>query len=283
MSPPGQQRRILDQYASPAGRSLYRHVMGDGGDHIHYGLYRDSGTPMPEALAASSRRLLEMASTLIDRASLKEILDLGAGAGGPAKCLLSWTDARMTCVDLGGPPLEDLERWAEAAALSSRLRTWKGSFSALPPAWTAGFDLVWSQDALCHAADRGAVFSEARRVLRPGGALVFSDILLAEDAPQEHARAFTAVNAVQNLGTPQAYSRELLQAGFIDLRWEDWTSHLPMNFRRMLQQIERRRLLMLREGVSMEVLDRFADALEQRLRWPAGAVLHWRACLGVAG
>jgi sarcosine/dimethylglycine N-methyltransferase len=283
VNPQAQRRRILDQYSTPAARSLYRHVMGDGGDHIHYGLYADGGTPMPEALAASSRRLLDMALSRIDRASLKEILDLGAGAGGPAKCLLSWTGAGITCVDLGEPALRDLERWAAAAEMSSRLRTWNGSFSGLPPAWTGGFDLAWSQDALCHAADRAAVFSEARRVLRPGGALVFSDILLAEDAPQEHARAFTAVNAVQNLGTAQAYSRDLRHAGFTDIRVEDWSSHLPTNFLRMRRQIDIRRRPMLEEGVSAETLDRFAEALEVRLRWPVGAVLQWRAYLCVAG
>lgn len=256
--------------------------MGDGGDHIHYGLYRDSGTPMLEALSAACRRLLDLALTRIERASLKDILDLGAGAGGPAKCLLSWTDARMTCVDLGGPPLLALERWAEAGNLSSRLRTVNGSFHDLPPAWTGGFDLIWSQDALCHAADRLAVFSEARRVLRAGGAFVFSDILLAGDAPLEHAQAFTAVNAVQNLGTPEAYSRELQQAGFAEIGCEDWTSHLPMNFLRMRQQIDRWRPNMLREGVSAETIDRFANALDQRLDWPAGAVLMWRAYLCMA-
>ena len=151
-----------------------------------------------------------------------------------------------------------------------------------PLDWSGGFDLVWSQDALCHAADRAAVFAEARRVLRPGGAFVFSDILLAEDAPMEHALAFTAVNAVQNLGTRQAYLRELRDAGFTDLRREDWTSHLPMNFLRMRRQIERLRPDMLEEGVGAETIDRFAEALEQRLRWPAGSVLNWNAYLCTA-
>jgi sarcosine/dimethylglycine N-methyltransferase len=275
-------KNILDQYSSPGGRSLYRHVMGDGGDHIHYGLYNDDKTTMHNALTASSRRLLEMAWTYVDRVSLKKIVDLGAGAGGPAKCLLSWTDASMTCVDLGKPALQALELWAQAANLSSRLDTFNGSFNALPSTWTAYFDLVWSQDALCHATDRLAVFSEAKRVLRPGGAFVFSDILLAEDAPQAHAQAFTAVNAVQNLGTSHDYTRDLQQAGFTEIRSEDWTSHLPMNFQRMLQQIERLRPAMLHEGVSAEMIDRFATALEQRLRWPAGRVLQWCAYLCLA-
>jgi SAM-dependent methyltransferase len=278
-----QRQRILDQYASDAGRSLYRHVMGDGSDHIHYGFYRDGGTPMREALEASCRRLLDLALSRPDRAPLRDILDLGAGAGGPAKCLLAWTDARLTCVDLGEAPLRDLENWAEASGLASRMRTWRGSFGALPDTWNAGFDLVWSQDALCHADDRAAVFSEARRALRPGGAFVFSDILLAEDAPGEQVRAFTAVNAVQNLGTARAYARDLRQAGFGEVHCEDWTPRLDANFRRMRMQIESRRPQMRKDGVGEELLATFAQALDTRLRWPPGSVLEWRAFLCVPG
>lgn len=272
-------QRILDQYTSPAGRALYRHVMGDGGDHIHYGIYKDGATPMQEALAASCRQLLEMAQARLGRRPLEDILDLGAGAGGPAKRLLAWTGARITCVDLGEPPLRDLERWAEETGRSSRVRAHIGTFSELPSAWSGTFDLVWSQDALCHAADRAAVFSGARRVLRPGGVLVFSDILLADRAPAELARAFTSVNAVHRLGTPEAYAQDLRQAGFTDVHCEDWSRHLPMNFLKMRRQIDSLRPRMLEEGVDAGLLDRFAAALEERLRWPAGSVLQWRAYL----
>lgn len=277
-----QQQRILDQYSSPAGRCFYRYVMGDGSDHIHYGLYSNKETKMIDALTASCQQLLTMALSHNDCDSMKEILDLGAGAGGPAKCLLSWTDANVTCVDLGEPPLQALEKWALTANLSHRLRTFNESYHKLPSEWSKKFDLVWSQDALCHAADRLAVFFEAKRVLRSGGVFVFSDILLAENAPEEFARAFTAVNAVQNLGNMKEYYRDLQEAGFSKIQCEDWSSHLPMNFQRMRQQIENWRSNMLQEGVSPEIINRFAEALDQRLRWPPGAVLNWHAfmCFG---
>lgn len=274
-----QQNRIQNQYVSPAGRSLYRHVMGDGSDHIHYGLYAHPKTSMIEALTGSSKRLLELALTRINRVDLKDILDLGAGAGGPAKCLLEWTNATLTCVDIGEQPMKDLESWAIQENLSSRLRTFIGSFEDLPPHWNSRFELVWSQDALCHASNRALVFSEVRRMLRTGGVFVFSDIFIAQNASQEHAKPFTSVNVVQNLGTPQEYVHGLHQAGFTDIYCEDWTSHLPANFLRMRQQIDRLRSEMLRDGVLEEQVDTFAESLEQRLRWPTGAVLNWRAYL----
>jgi sarcosine/dimethylglycine N-methyltransferase len=272
-----QQQRILEQYASPAGRRLYHHVMGDGSDHIHYGLYDHPETGVREALSASCRRLLDMAMTFIDPSNVSEILDLGAGAGGPAKCLLSWTRARITCVDLGAPPLQDLEDWAVKNDLAFRLRTFNGSYHELPTDWTSGFDLIWSQDAFCHAANRLSVFAEARRALRPSGVFVFSDILLSEHAPQEHAQAFTTINAVQNLGIQRDYLSDLHKAGFTKIDCEDWSSHLPLNFLRMRQQIERSRQQMIQEGVNAQLIDRFDEALEQRLKWPPGSVLQWFA------
>jgi sarcosine/dimethylglycine N-methyltransferase len=277
-----QQQEILKQYASPEARSFYRHVMGAGSENMHYGLYHRHTTSMLEALNASTQRLLEMALTMVEPGSLKEILDLGAGAGGPAKCLISWTKARMTCVDLGAGPLQNLEKWAQAENLSAQLRTFNGSFQELPASWSGAFDLVWSQDALCHATDRLAVFAEAKRVLRPQGAFVFSDILLADNAPNNQAQAFTSVNAVLNLGTRQKYIQDLYQAGFMDIRCEDWTSHLPMNFKRMQQQIQSLGPDLLQAGVGLEKIESFSQALEQRLRWSSGQVLNWCAFLGKA-
>jgi len=274
-----QKDKILEQYSSEVGSRFYRFVMGDGSDHIHYGIYDNLNMTMVEALTASCQRLLKIASSFIEPASLKEILDLGAGAGGPAKCLLSWTGARLTCVDIGEMPLQKLQQWANTTKLSSRMRTVVSSFQELPSIWKSEFDLVWSQDALCHAIDRLAVFSEARRVLKSNGVFVFSDILLADTVSPSEGQAFSSVNAVQNLGTPQEYLKDLESAGFTEIISEDWSGHLEMNFRRMLQQIEQNQSKMLEEGISLELITRFANALKQRLLWKPGTVLQWRVYL----
>lgn len=271
--------RIVDQYASSSGSRLYRHVMGDGSDHMHYGLYLDNGTQMRDALIASCQRLFDMATTHIKQKEIHKILDLGAGAGGPAKCLLAWTGAHITCVDLSEESLQALEAWALTVALSGRLKTFRGSFQSLPEVWTQSFDLIWSQEALCHATNRLDVFREAKRALRSSGAFVFSDILLADNAPPPQVEAFTSVNAVTHLGTHAEYLKDLQLAGFTQIQTEDWTPHLPMNFKMMLAQIRRLRSTLLMEGVSLEKVDRFASAIEGRLQWQNGKVLQWRAYL----
>lgn len=266
---------ILAQYASPAGRALYRRMMGGGGDHIHYGIHSGDNDPPHEAATRSSRQLLD--GVLGSGLAPLRILDLGAGAGGAAKCLLEWTSATVVCVDLGEEPLRGLETWAKEAGLSSRLEVQVRSFESLPSAWEGRFDLVWSQDAFCHAEDRGAVFREARRVLGRSGVLAFTDILLSETSPPDEARVFASVNSGPRLGMPTEDLRELARAGFGSIRREDWSRHLPRNFRRMLDILRNEREALLEDGVEESTLDEFGASLERRLRWPVGGVLQWWA------
>ena len=46
------------------------------------------------------------------------------------------------------------------------------------------FDIVWSQEAFLHGVDKAKILSECKRVLVPGGTLVFTDILVRTDTPE---------------------------------------------------------------------------------------------------
>ena len=58
-----------------------------------------------------------------------------------------------------------------------------GSFEAIP-APNSSFDLVWSQDAILHSGRRERVISEVARVLKPGGRMIVSDIVLNRPLPE---------------------------------------------------------------------------------------------------
>jgi len=147
----------------------------------------------------------------------------------------------------------------------------------MPDEWAGKFDLAWSQEALCHAAEKAAALREIRRVLRPGGVLVFSDILLSETAPAAEAVIFSKVNAVTKLSTARDHLRDLAEAGFTGTQHLDWTPHLNENFRRMRAQIGANRDRLLAQGVPSDLLERFAASLDQRLSWREGSVLEWGA------
>lgn len=272
---PHHHQNIREQYTSESGAAFYRSVMGDGAPVIHYGIYESPATPMREATETATRRLLEIALRRLGGVPPAAIIDMGSGPGGPAHLLARETGATVTCVDLCDLHHLENETIARSLGLGERIRTWTGSFEHLPDEWSGRFDLAWSQESLCHSQDKPAALREARRVLRPGGILVFSDILLAENAPAGEAEVFSKVNAVTQWSTAGEHLRHLAEAGFAEIEHHDWTPHLTENFRNMRDRIIQSRDALLDAGVTADLLDRFTDSLEKRLAWKPGSVLEW--------
>lgn len=71
--------------------------------------------------------------------------------------------------------------------------------NGLPKEWEGTFDAVFSSEVLCHAADKNAILKEIHRVLKPGGVLVFSDIMGADDADEKDLKTFTDRNATTKM------------------------------------------------------------------------------------
>jgi sarcosine/dimethylglycine N-methyltransferase len=268
--------RVLAQYSETGGAAFYRIVMGDGGAAIHYGHYSTPEVPMRDAVRASTAMLLEMAARHGGGHPLR-IIDLGAGAGGSSHQVAAQTGARVTCVDLCADLNADNLNQAKAAGLGDQIETWHGSFDALPADWSAVFDLAWSQDALCHAPDKPAVFREIHRVLKPGGLFIFSDILRADSATAADVAAFTGVNAVDSLASPAETHAALHAAGFELLESHDWSDSLRANFTAMLAQITLHRTTLIAQGVPATRIDGFARSLERRLAWSENHVMCWAA------
>lgn len=268
-------RQIASQYSPEAGAVFYRSVMGDGMPVIHYGIYESDDTTMRQATQNSSLRLLEIALRHGGMATPQSILDLGAGPGGSAHLLAQHTGAPITCVELCEHHNRENHAIAAALGIGELIHTWTGSFEELPAEWQERFDLVWSQEALCHSQDLAATLSGAYRALRPGGVMVFSDILLAAAAPATAAEVFRNVNAVTQWSTAAEHVSALQAAGFVRVEHHDWTPHLRENFCRMRVKIEDDHDRLIAAGVPAQLLEKFALSLAQRIAWPSGSVLEW--------
>jgi SAM-dependent methyltransferase len=106
------------------------------------------------------------------------VLDLGSGKGGAARHLASTFGCHVTCYNLGKNQNSHNLKQAKADGIGHLVECRQGNFNAgLPAEWTASFDLVWSQEALCHAKDQLTLLTEIKRVLKPGGAAIFTDIM----------------------------------------------------------------------------------------------------------
>lgn len=107
-----------------------------------------------------------------------EVLEVGAGTGnnlahyGPAVTRLVLTDPEPAMLDRLRGHLHRLDP-------SVKAQVEQASASALPYA-DASFDVVVATLVLCSVPDQAVALAELRRVLRPGGSLVFIEHVAAD-------------------------------------------------------------------------------------------------------
>ena len=81
-----------------------------------------------------------------------------------------------------------------------------------------------------HAADKIAVLSECRRVLKPSGPLVFTDILVRSNTPDEdRARIYDRVKS-PDMWDLEDYRSALSNLELTIIRTEDWSHHVARSY-----------------------------------------------------
>ena len=187
-------------------------------DQDHYG-----GLAAVEALAR--RALIEPGS---------RVLDVGAGLGGPARFLAEQVGCRVVALELNHRRAASAARLTGRVGLSGLVSVVRGDAMALPLA-TGRFEVCLSQEGLLHVEDKAAVLRECRRVLVPGGRLVFTDwIARPRLADRERARLREWM-AATTLQTVDGYRALLGRASFTTIDAEDVTDEWRPVLRRRLQ------------------------------------------------
>jgi SAM-dependent methyltransferase len=128
-----------------------------------------------EVLHEYHREVMTWAASLVPGRG--RIVDLGAGTGNASLALARQRpDAEVIAVDVSEPMLEDIQRKAEALGIAGRIRTVQADLDHHPWPALGPADLVWAANSLHHVADPGHVLGHVFATLRPGGALMVTEV-----------------------------------------------------------------------------------------------------------
>jgi sarcosine/dimethylglycine N-methyltransferase len=230
-----------------------------GGEDIHVGMYRSDDEPIFDA----SRRTVEyMAARLENLRDGSRVLDIGAGYGGAARFLATRYGCRVDALNLSEVENRRDREMNKAQGVDGLIHVIDGSFEDIPAA-DGVFDVVWSQDAILHSGNRFKVLEEVVRVLKPGGELVFTDPMQADDCPDGVLQPILERIHLGSLGSPAFYTRALTRLGMADLGYEDHTAQLVTHYSRVLRETERRET-----DIRKDVSDAYIQRMKKGLR-------HW--------
>jgi len=148
------------------------------------------------------------------------VLDAGSGIGGTARMIAAERGCRVTAVDVTSEYCEVATWLNDAVGLGDKIDVQVADVTDLP--FDAGsFDVVVSQHVQMNIADKHRLYSEARRVLAPGGRLALWDVTAGSAEPLHFPVPWANSPQQSHLVTPARLIGILEEAGFAVSHWDD--------------------------------------------------------------
>lgn len=179
-----------------------------------------------------TRQLAEQA--LVGPAS--RVLDIACGQGNTARLLADEFGATVTGVDYSAALLERARQLTVAAGLSHCIDFKAADVQHLPCA-DGEFDIVFCECALCTFADAPGVLAEMFRVLKPGGRLALSDVVINAPLPEALQSALAQALCITGARSSDDYRQLIAAAGFGQPRCHDVSGVLLDTVRQIEQRL----------------------------------------------
>ena len=241
-----------------------------GGEDLHVGRYAETA----DIRTASDLSIDAMIDRLPPLGADTRVLDMGAGYGGAMRSLVGKTGCTAVCLNISETQNEYNQSKIRSAKLGGRISVRHGVFEDVPEP-DDSFDVVWSQDAFLHSDQRAGVLSEAWRVLKPGGHLIFTDPMQADDADTAALKPVYARLQLHSLGSPGFYRDTAQALGFEVLEQEEATADLRSHYDRVREELVANYDKLRDAGCTAEYLDTMTVGLENWVRAADAGQLYW--------
>jgi ubiquinone/menaquinone biosynthesis C-methylase UbiE len=168
--------------------------------------------PVDEFHIRGRAATLEIAEALAVTAE-SAVLDIGSGLGGPARTLAEVVGCHVTGVDLTPEFCQVATELSAWTGLGDLTRFEVGDATALAFS-DATFDAAMTVHVAMNIADKGGMYREARRVLKPGGRFVVYDVLQGPGGEVHYPVPWARDQSTSYLATADEMRELLAEAGF---------------------------------------------------------------------
>jgi len=197
------------------------------------------------------------------------VADFCAGLGGTVRYLAHKYKADVTGIEFTPVRAAGAEELTRLVGLQESARILEGNVMDAPLADTS-FDAVISQEAFCHIPDVRKALAEARRILKAGGRLAFTDWIAHRPLSAAEAQLMWDGMAIQPLRSMPEYQDLVESVGFRVLSVIDLTEEWRPILKERLAMYQRLREEARQSGTPVghdafhESYIRFVDLVQQR-------------------
>lgn len=157
----------------------------------------------------------EALDALADLAGIRRehhVLDVCSGVGGPSRWLAHRRACRVTGLDFTGSRVEAAKRLSQRAQLDHLVDFVHGDATTMPlPA--SRYDVLIGQESWLHIPDKAALICECVRVLKPGGAIAFTDIVVGSRIDASTEARLAVEMHTSNIASADSYAVLLQKNG----------------------------------------------------------------------
>lgn len=141
------------------------------------------------------------------------LLDVGCGIGGPARYFAETAGCRVTGIDLTAEYVETAAALSRRVGLGGRVEFRRASALDMPFE-PAAFDGAYMMHVGMNIDDKARLFTEVRRVLKPGGLFAVFDMMRADAGDLAFPVPWAASQETSFVASPADYRKALDRARF---------------------------------------------------------------------